>query len=600
MSTEQKGRKREEAEDFFAQEQSLLAGYAQVTGLQIVPGNQWGFDLETGTIFYDPQFFIDKGFSRSQAMSATLHELEELREFRRSPSLYRKEFDRREILGFRYQILHNCLQDTLINRTLGNRAPVHRETIRNLYRQRLFPETDYTQHPRHLQFAHAILREAMLPEEKVRIDTQVRQEIEGLKDIKGKNLLELIAQPGVEPAIRLKAIRLFIEPIFEELFQEDLKERKKQGEKKQEKEGEEVEVRGEGEGEVEKSKGKLKLAPNEEGFRQEYEKEENRLPHPMAGELQEELIREFEDQVARGAGPEELDRRAYELEHGVSWEDIQGYYGEYITIKPYIEYLRKVFEKVISRRIEYKRRLRARRREGAVIDPGLLSQAKLDADVGISDSPVWLDYQKRPVEVVAPGGFEVTLVCDLSCSMEMPREKLVEERHCVILFLEALKDFHQLAETHREEMVELGVKSEVRGFGNFEIELKPLSSELKEITRIEVFKNLASAPGLATWDYESLEAIREDTDQEKQRRLAAGELKKAVIVFSDGISSNPDRVQEELVKLRQMGVTVVGVGITRHARAIENTYSPESKVCDKVNQLPEILAELLREFTKEL
>ena len=57
MSTEQKGRKREEAEDFFAQEQSLLAGYAQVTGLQIVPGNQWGFDLETGTIFYDPQSF---------------------------------------------------------------------------------------------------------------------------------------------------------------------------------------------------------------------------------------------------------------------------------------------------------------------------------------------------------------------------------------------------------------------------------------------------------------------------------------------------------------------------------------------------------------
>lgn len=596
MMTEQKEQIKEIAKDFFAKERTFLADYARVTGLQIERGNRWGFDRETGKVFYNPQFFSDRGFSHPQAMTATLHELEELCEFRRAPSLFQGEIKREKTLGFRYKTLHNCLQDILINNTLARRAPVHRETLETLYRRRLFPEIDYIKEPRHLQFAHAILREAMLPEEEVQIETQVRQRIEELKNIKGKNLnlLELIAQPGVDPQLRIEAVRRFIEPVFEELFQEDLKEREERKEEGKGEKGEEAEIgeRGGEEG--------FELAPDEEGFRQEYEEEENRLPHPIAGELQEDLLGEFERQVSSGAGPEELDRRAYELEHGVSWENIQAYYREFKIIEPYIEDLKKVFEKIISRRIELKRRLRARGKEGVILDPGLLVQAKLDTQVGISDSPVWLNYKKIPVEVIAPGGFEVTLVCDLSDSMERPIEKLVQERLCTILFLEALKDFHQLAEEHRQEMVELGVKSEVRGFGDFEIELKPLSSELEEKTRIKVFKNLARAPGKATWDYESLEAIRKEINQEKQKRLAAGDLKKAVIVFSDGQSSNASRVQEELRKLRDMGVTVVGVGITRHARAIEETYSPEGKVCDQVSQLPETLAELLKELTKGL
>jgi nitric oxide reductase activation protein len=240
-----------------------------------------------------------------------------------------------------------------------------------------------------------------------------------------------------------------------------------------------------------------------------------------------------------------------------------------------------------------------------MLDPGLLVQAKLDADIGIPDSPVWLKYKERPVEVIAPGGFEVTLVCDLSGSMEDPMEKLIEERRCTILFLEALKDFHQLAEKHREEMVELGVKSEVRGFGGPEfgktgLELKPLSPELSEKMRIKVFKNLARAPGTRTFDHLPLIAIRESIDDEKKKKLASGELKKAIIVFSDGLSHAQQQVKGELKTLRDMGVTVVGVGITRHARAIENTYSPEGKICDEVSQLAETLAELLKEFTKDL
>src|SRR3989344_4497267 len=165
MMPEQNDKTNKAAKDFFSEEERLLADYGQVTGLAVKRGDDWGFDPEKGVITYDPSWFEEKGFSKPSAMAATLHELEELREFRRDPRLFQREFKREERLGFRYRILHNCLQDILVNNTLSERAPAHGSTIRDLYKTRLFPETDYTQIPKHLQFTYGMLREAMLPQE---------------------------------------------------------------------------------------------------------------------------------------------------------------------------------------------------------------------------------------------------------------------------------------------------------------------------------------------------------------------------------------------------------------------------------------------------
>lgn len=661
------------AEDFFRREESLLADYGQVTGLTIklggfvfttVDGQEqrmgWAFVQEKGVLYYDPEFFTDLGYSRAQAMTATLHELEEVREYVRAPSLFKKEFEREKEMGFRYKVLHNCLQDILINNTLGWRAPVHRRTTGTLYRERMFPEVDYTGEPKHLQFAYAILREAMLPDERVVIDDAVRRRIEQLKDFLGVDLIELIGEPGVEPQLRLEAVKRFVEPLFEELFEEDLQERQQQasgqeGEElgegqpseggiesdKESKEEEDLEKEGEqdeggdeqekesdgregaqvdkeeaggdqeesrrgeteGEGEDGERQGKaagLDLMEEEEWFREEYEEFEERLPQPLKEVEMEALVDKLEEMGVDGAGPEDMERRAYELQYGVSWEDAQRYYKEFQVVEPYVRDLRQVFERIINRRIEQKRKLKGRTQRGVILNPGLLVQVKLDMEEERTDSRVWLDYEKRSREVLAAGNFEVTLVCDLSGSMEDPVEKLRVQRQCAILFLEGLAEFCELARERQGEMEELDVLSEVRGFGNFEVELKPLSNQLTEAMRIEVLKNLSRAPGSATWDYESLTAIKQGIDGEQRRKLVSGRVKKAVVVFSDGQSSNVGRAHEEVRELRQMGVEVVGVGVSKHAQAVKSTYKPQGLVCNEVGQLPEILTKLLEEFSQSL
>ena len=594
------------AKDFFSEEERLLADYGQVTGLSIKRGEDWTFDSEKGVITYDPAWFQEQGFSKPDAMAATLRELEELREFRRDPRLYQRELKRDERMGFRYRILHKSLQDVLVNNTLSERAPAHGTTISDLYRTRLFPETDYTQAPKHLQFAYGILREGMLPQEETLLDPRVREAIESLKDVDGKNLIDLISEPGVDPRLRTEAIRRFIEPVFESFFEEDKQEGntgesgegkgKGKGQSDGQGEGGDDGSDGEGNSKNKKPKG---LKPEEEDFAGEYSNFQDRVPTPMSIEQSQEIAGKM-SKVSVGAGPEDADRKSYEVEHGVSWDDTQEYLREFKLVEPYVNELKKVFERIIARRIEMKRRLRARGKEGAVLDPGLLTQAKIDADAGTVDTPVWRQYEKRPVEVTAPGSFEVSLVCDLSGSMESPIDKLVQQRQCAILFMEALKDFHEMAEEAEHEMEPLSVKSEVRGFGDFEIDLKTLGPTLTELTRIAVYKNLRSAPGASTWDYESLETIENSIDDEKRRLVAEKALKKAVIVFSDGQSSNAERVQQALKRLRDLGITVVGVGITEYAAAIENTYKPDGKVCKEVKELPETLSNLLKEFAKEL
>src|SRR4030042_2439450 len=181
---------------FFKEEEQLLSNYGQVIGLTIREGDKWSFDSKKGVIIYDKNWLKDQGFSPAQVMTATLHQIEELREFRRNPKLFEQSLAREEYLGNRFQVLHTCLQDILIDNTLSQRARAHKTTIRNLYKNRFFPEEDYQNTPRHLQFAYTILRESMLPKEQVKIDPKVREAIEGLKNINGKNLIKLISQPG--------------------------------------------------------------------------------------------------------------------------------------------------------------------------------------------------------------------------------------------------------------------------------------------------------------------------------------------------------------------------------------------------------------------
>ena len=98
------------AEDFFQSEEGFLRDYGQILDLDLRRGDPknpedgWSFNTENGQLTYNPEWFEAKGYSSAQAMAATLHELEELREFRRDPSLFRADLGRISTKGKGYKI----------------------------------------------------------------------------------------------------------------------------------------------------------------------------------------------------------------------------------------------------------------------------------------------------------------------------------------------------------------------------------------------------------------------------------------------------------------------------------------------------------------
>ncbi len=77
-------------------------------------------------------------------------------------------------------------------------------------------------------------------------------------------------------------------------------------------------------------------------------------------------------------------------------------------------------------------------------------------------------------------------------------------------------------------------------------------------------------------------------------------MMKIVIVFTDGGSDDPARVQGVLKGLRDSGVIAIGVGITSGGAPVLSTYAPNALVVEDVSKLPIVLGELLKEHLKDL
>ena len=567
-------------EQFFRRERKLISDYA--AGLPVVfeQGEGWAVNPETGKATYDPNFFIEKGYSETQAVFATLHEVDHVAEFAEmlktdeGKELYEGRKKVKESKR-RIHVLDNCLLDVADNRRVLNRAPSLEEETRRLYKEKLWPETDLTDKPRHLQLAYAILREGMLPDQ-VQIDPEVREALEELRTVEGRsgkihNIIEIVTDPNREPVSKFKLIEKFIDPVYERLFQEDAKE------KDQKSSGDKSGSGGEtGKGES-----------FEDAFSDEYDEFDKKMPQAM----DEEEI----ESAATGAGQEndaaDRQKAGYEKEHGVDIKDVMDYREEYGKIEKYIEQLREQFRKVVEERIIPKRRLVGMRDEGVIIDPGLVAQAQAEFDKGIVDPMVFRDFEGKVVREEVPAAFELTGVFDRSGSME-PGGKKEEQRRAAILLMEALQEFMEQPEIqdHRIDP-DMYATSEIRSFGGQKenVLIKPLSSKLDEKQRVNVFKVLNSCPGWATEDYVVLGQIIDEMNDRGSRntdyleKVKRGKVKKIVAVFSDGASSNQSEYDRKKAELENMGVKVVDY----------------RKIRDGVDFIPQ-MASLLEEALRDL
>jgi len=266
------------------------------------------------------------------------------------------------------------------------------------------------------------------------------------------------------------------------------------------------------------------------------------------------------------------------------------------------EEIRSLLNRIITKRLKLRQSPKYPVEEGDELsDP---AQLVSDVRSGNLQPKVWEDTEIKEKRGDRFGEVEITLVCDRSSSMtDGDGQKAVEQRKSAVLIMEVLKDFADMCDEEKMKIDKpLEIKSEVYSFASSEddrIPLKKMSKELGEAERINVLKKLNNLPGNTT-DFNCLEAINFGLDEKTKQKIKEGELKKIVIVFTDGGSDSVPKVQTALKILRDIGVVVVGVGLTEAGRPVETTYEPNAQVVENIETLPVVLGELLKEHLKDI
>ena len=232
----------ETVRSFFQNEERILNDIAGGTGFTFKRGEGWAINPETGEATYDPKFFEEKGYTPSQSLFGAFHEIKchlvetsELLGTPRGQEAHERLKSRIKTKP-RLHIWENCRTDVKGNLAITRFAPSLAEDVEAVYREKLWPETDLTSKPKHLQFMYSILRTAMVPDEQVTIDPEVAEAIKKLRNVKGKDVIALATDPTQDPLLALRLSERYIEPVIDELYQEDLQEKKDQkgkGEKRQ-------------------------------------------------------------------------------------------------------------------------------------------------------------------------------------------------------------------------------------------------------------------------------------------------------------------------------------------------------------------------------
>jgi len=560
-----------------------------------------------------------------------------------------------------FSLTDNCDADIRENRTVVDRTNKGmRDLEEKIYKEDLFSDADFTKEPRHIQFSQALLREARVSGEQCKVSPEVRLALDEVAKVKG--LMDIMTNPETPMSTRLRLQDKYIWPKVEALLEKDIEDKKNQKKKEEDQKKQEGQGKGgeqgqdkesqkgeptdekqkEGEGQegkdgkpkkdkkAENGKGEKeggnktgkKVEEKTEGggkkekgdetdpnkiFADEYTEVEKKFPEAVPLEEIEKAFKEWKD-FQKKSSPDKADED-YAQKIGVEKKDLQEYRkivnelekivnpGTDVGI---IEELRNLFSRIISKRLKRALAPQYPVEEGdELVDP---AQLITDVKSGNLQPKVWEDTEMKEKKGDRFGEVEITSVCDRSSSME-EGQKAIEQRKSAVLVMEVLKEFAELCEAEKINIDKpLEVKSEIYSFASDDedkIPLKKMSVELGEADRINILKKLHNLPG-STTDFNCLEAIDGNLDDKTKQKIKEGELKKIVIVFTDGGSDNPARVQGVLKSLRANGVIVIGVGITSAGSPVLSTYAPNALVVEDVQKLPIILGELLKEHLKDI
>jgi hypothetical protein len=237
----------------------------------------------------------------------------------------------------------------------------------------------------------------------------------------------------------------------------------------------------------------------------------------------------------------------------------------------------------------------------------MIAQSYIDAQSGILNSRTQLKIRREEFDEHKPKDFEFTLICDLSGSMNenWPGGKSYEQKSSVILITEALDEFEKkLREERLQKLVDLHVLTEVRGFHSEDEQLKPLSDAIDFHTRVRISRRLDSCIGGRTADYKSLARVAATIDRETRKRISDQDLKKVLILITDGGSDDVSLALEAKERLVEAGIIAKAVQIgqpgAQDVKKFKHVWQRDGSPCKDVSMLVETIEGLLEDFLKDL
>lgn len=620
----------QEAMEFVGKHRDFLEHYARGQ-VKVEPAPEgldtFAFDFKNNTIYVNSKWYNTAGFSFSdeKTLHSTCHEIEHFSEKKQLLSedggekkleSYLKKLEESKA----YSVMDNCLADIRGNKSVAGRNETLAGIERLKIKEDLFKETDFTSAPKHIQLPQAIFRENRVTDEMCQVAPEVRKKLEELRStpsLDGKSIVDIVdvmTNPEVPMSVRLKLQDHYVWPMIQELLEKDLEEEKKK-EKGGEGEGGESKDKGEAkdsdkekkEGQGEKGNGDKTGEPDpNQIFKDAYEQAGKKMPNAVPVEAIKKAFKEWQE--SKGENVLEHADNEYAEKLGVKKADLQKYrdivksFEKIInpeTGENIIQDLRNLIERILAKRLKPAQAPRYPIEEGEdLVDP---AQLIADVKAGNLEPKVWETTEIKEKKGDRFGEVEITLVCDRSSSMA--GAKLREQQKAAVLMMEVLKEFAEQCDEEKINLEKpLEIKSEVYSFqqdSNDSTPLKKMSKELGEKERVDVAGILSSAPG-GTTDFVPLETIHKNLDEDTKKKISEGELKKIVIVFTDGESNDADRTKKILKTLRASGIVAVGIGITKDGEAALETYAPEARLAEKAEDLAMILADLLKEHLANL
>ena len=368
-----------------------------------------------------------------------------------------------------------------------------------------------------------------------------------------------------------------------------------------------------------------KLRP-EEVFPEAYQEHAKHRPTAMSPKEWEKVAKDLQEKAARGLKPlDPNDPRVQEkrqffesnaAEHPTEedWRNFQAWHAlrdaayavRDAAGRPVIDELREIFANILSHRRRKRPAPKAPQEEGENLSAEHLVEAWLSLKAGVDTAEVWTveRTKERPAERV--GVFDITIAGDLSESM-LHGGKDRAQKQATVLLLAALEEFRrELSYAEGDLRDDLAVRTEAWGFGNSPHLLKPLTNRLEPIHCARVAGGMEPNSSYGTHDYTVLKEIREaiENDPRYAEKLKprngrdVAEIRRIVLVLTDGDSNNVAKCMEEVAALRALGVKVIGIGITSAGKGAEATYAPDGRVCENAADLARTTGVLLADLLK--